>query len=378
MRISLHSKSLKTSERLGEIHDRLIQMVAGVDRVACTLYDPSEDTLRTFVNSTRGGEALKGYEYKLGMSEQLSQLARNGGFRLIEDIRSIVSPKNQHSIYILKQGYQTSLTVPMYDHGHFIGFIFYDSLLPSAFSLADQQLLLVFADLITLTIAHELDSIQMLTGAVSVSRAFSNMRDFETGAHLERMARYSRIIAKDLSDQIGISDEFVEHVYLFAPLHDLGKIGIPDSILLKPGKLTEEEWRIMLMHPAKGLELLDMVIQGFGLEDISDVEIMRNIVLHHHEMLDGTGYPCGLKGDEVPLEARITATADILDALTSRRSYKEPWSFDEAIEEMVRLADMNKLDERCVQAVIRHRSEIQEIHRHFHDTPAVPCELRRE
>ncbi len=372
------SKSLKTSERIADIHDRLLQMVPEVDRVSCTLYDPSEDTLRTFVNSMRQGEALKGYEYKLSMSTSLSQLAANGGFRLIENIPSAIPPNNQHSIHILKQGYQTSLTVPMYDHGHLIGFIFYDSRRSAAFDLADQQLLLVFSDVISLTIAHELNSIQMLTGAVSVSRAFSNMRDFETGAHLERMARYSRIIAREISETTRLSDEFVEHVYLFAPLHDLGKIGIPDSILLKPGKLSEDEWRIMHMHPAKGLELLDMVIQGFGLEDIPDVEIMRNIVLYHHEMLDGTGYPCGLKGDEIPLEARITATADILDALTSRRSYKEPWSLDQAMTELERLAALNKLDDRCVRAVKTQLAEIQKVRDHFHDTPDAPSETRVE
>jgi HD-GYP domain-containing protein (c-di-GMP phosphodiesterase class II) len=361
------STATRTSEQLRELHDRLLGMVAEVDRVSCALYDPFEDLLKTFVSSTRTGLELKGYEFKMSQSDSLSDLAASGGFRLIEDIPSTVRPDNAHSVYILNQGYQTSLTVPMYHRGAFAGFIFFDSLQPAAYTPENQQALLFFADLVSLIVYHELDSIRILTGVVSVSRAFCDMRDFETGAHLERMARFSRLIAREISDHVGISDEFVEHVYLFAPLHDLGKIGISDSILHKPGKLTEEEWSLMSQHPEKGLELLDMVLESFALSDIPDIDVARNIVLYHHEMLDGSGYPHGLKGEEVPLEARITATADIFDALTSRRPYKEPWPMDLALAELDRLVDLGKLDARCVDALKRHPDALQEICSHYND-----------
>ena len=257
----------------------------------------------------------------------------------------------------------------MYHQGEFSGFLFFDSLRPSAFTEVDQKILFLFADLISLVVYHELDSMRILTGVVSMSRVFSHMRDFETGAHLERMARYSRLIAHDMSGDTGVSDEFVEHVYHFSPLHDLGKIGISDSVLHKPGALTEEEWSIMATHPEKGVELLDMVLESFALQDIPDIGIARNIVLCHHEMLDGSGYPRGLRGDEIPLEARIITVADIFDALTSRRPYKEPWPVDEAFAELDRLVVAGKLDVRCVEALKRNQGALHEICAHYHDVP---------
>lgn len=363
------SMASRTSEQLRELHDRLLRVVDGVDRIGCALYDPAEDMLKTFVSSTRTGSELKGCDSKLSRSASLSRLAAEGGVRLMENLPEKIAPDTPHSRYLLEQGYQTSLTVPMYHRGKFAGFLFFDSLRPSAFSTVDQQILLIFADLISLIVYHELDSIRILTGVVSVSRAFSHMRDFETGAHLERMARYSRLIAHDMSGDAGVSDEFVEHVYLFSPLHDLGKIGISDSVLHKGGALTEEEWRIMATHPEKGLELLGMVLESFALQDIPDIGIARNIVLCHHEMLDGSGYPRGLRGDEIPLEARITAVADIFDALTSRRPYKEPWSVDEALAELDGLAVGGKLDPRCVEALKRHRDALDKICAHYHEEP---------
>ena len=113
------------------------------------------------------------------------------------------------------------------------------------------------------------------------------------------MAHYARLIARDLQQSHGLSDEFIEHLYLFAPLHDIGKIGIPDSVLLKPG---------------------------------------------HHECLDGTGYPLGLKGEAISIEARIIAVADVLDALISGRPYKQPWTIEAAIDELDRLVASGKFD----------------------------------
>lgn len=353
--------------RLRQLHEQLLELVPDVDRIACVLYDPQDDLLKIFVDSTRSGEAIKAYEFRLAESDSLSRLASSGSTRVLDDIPSAVQGNSLHSIWLLKEGYRSSLTVPLYDKGAFIGFLFYDSRRPAAFTAAVQRNLSLFSTLINMTISNELNLVRSITTSAQVAREFANLRDFETGGHLERMAHYARLIARDLQESHGLSDEFIEHLYLFAPLHDIGKIGIPDSVLLKPGRLDPEERQLMETHVGKGVEVLEKLIGEFGLEELPDSAVMRNVVAGHHECLDGSGYPLGLKGEAIPLEARIIAVADVLDALTSHRPYKEPWSFEDAVAELERLVATGKFDADCVAAVKRHRGEVMAICDRFQD-----------
>jgi two-component system response regulator RpfG len=148
-------------------------------------------------------------------------------------------------------------------------------------------------------------------------------RDQETGNHIIRMAKYSRIIA----EQLGMSTADAEVIEMAAPMHDIGKIGIRDDILLKPGKLTAEEFEIMKTHTVIGYEILKDSPSKF-------LQMGGIIALGHHEKFDGTGYPHGLKGDSIPIEARIVAVADVFDALVSERPYKNAWSTQAALDYM--------------------------------------------
>jgi two-component system response regulator RpfG len=178
-------------------------------------------------------------------------------------------------------------------------------------------------------------------------------RDAGTSAYLERMSHIAGLVA----EQLGLFEDEARVVEMAAPLHDLGKIAIPDRILLKPGPLDEEEMAEMRMHPRIGHELLSGSNNRF-------IQTAATIALRHHERWDGSGYPDGLKGDAIPLEARIVAVADVFDALISPRPYKGPWDIDTALAYL--FAQRGRLfDPACVDALVRNRTRLEEICRRF-------------
>ena len=183
---------------------------------------------------------------------------------------------------------------------------------------------------------------------IRLSRAIE-YRDTGTSAYLERMAHFAGLIAGNM----GMSDDDVRMVELAAPLHDLGKIAIPDSILLKRGPLTADETAVMRRHPQIGHELLRDSANRFILTSAV-------IALHHHERFDGSGYPDGLAGEAIPVYARIVAVADVLDALLSPRPYKEAWELGRALD-YLREQRCVHFDPNCVDALLRTESQIDEI-----------------
>jgi len=171
-----------------------------------------------------------------------------------------------------------------------------------------------------LTRAFEKIKIASLDTVYRLSRA-AEYKDEDTGAHVERMSHYSSAIARAM----GLDDEFVENILWAAPMHDIGKIGIPDNVLQKPGKLTDKEWEIMRQHTTIGSEILKDADTDF-------IILAQDIALSHHEKWNGSGYPQGLKGTDIPLAGRIVSLADVFDALTSERPYKKPFPLEKALD----------------------------------------------
>ncbi|AAZ98623.1 Metal dependent phosphohydrolase, HD region [Thiobacillus denitrificans ATCC 25259] len=180
-------------------------------------------------------------------------------------------------------------------------------------------------------------------------------RDQETGNHIVRMAKYARLIAEELK----LSAMECDEIEAAAPMHDIGKIGIPDVILLKPGRHTPDEQQIMRRHPQLGHEILAGSPSRY-------LQMGAIIALGHHEKFDGTGYPQGLAGEDIPLPARIVAVADVFDALTSDRPYKRAWSFQDALQ-FIRSESGRHFDPACVRAFERRIDAVAAIARELSD-----------
>ncbi|MEW5733672.1 MAG: HD domain-containing phosphohydrolase [Thermodesulfobacteriota bacterium] len=191
-------------------------------------------------------------------------------------------------------------------------------------------------------------------------------KDEDTSSHIQRMSHYSAAVARAME----LPEKMVDHILYASPMHDVGKIGIPDWILLKPGKLDEGEWEIMKTHTTIGAGILE----GSASEII---QMAETIAISHHERWDGSGYPFGLKGEDIPLEGRIVAIGDVFDALTSKRPYKDAYSEEHALSIITKEAGRH-FDPTVVEAFLATMEEILSIKKKFKETDFTPPQWLKE
>jgi HD-GYP domain-containing protein (c-di-GMP phosphodiesterase class II) len=361
-----HDRSVQ--ERLLALHEVVRSRFAFLDRIAIAVYDGTSDMLKTFASSNTGATPLQAYEARLADIPSLRAVAEQRQPRVVDDIERTFTADTEHSRWLRQQGFRSSFTIPIYFGDALAGFLFFDSRAPSAFAPNVTDFLKVFGEIAAQLYLLRLTAARGLLGAVHLASRIASIRDVETGAHLERMAKYSRLIARNLSHYgVALTDEFVEYVHTFATLHDVGKVGIPDRILLKPGPLDAAEWIAMRRHVEIGVRMVDDIIADLGLVGDQAATVMRNIVSTHHERGDGSGYPRGLRSDAIPLEGRIVAVADVFDALTTRRPYKQPWPSEQAFAELERDAAAGRMDPACVAALVHDKAEVEHILCQFAD-----------
>ncbi|WP_413700111.1 HD domain-containing phosphohydrolase [Psychromonas sp. KJ10-10] len=205
---------------------------------------------------------------------------------------------------------------------------------------------------------------------VSLS-ALAESRDNETGAHILRTQEYVKVLAENLSlsDRYSkqLTKNYINILYKSAPLHDVGKVGIPDNILLKPGKLTDDEFAIMKGHPQIGAEALSIAEKQLG--SSSFLQVAKEIALTHHEKWNGSGYPNQLSGEDIPISGRLMALADVYDALISKRIYKPAFSHEKA-KQIILEGSGTHFCPAVVQAFISVEEKFVEIATNFQDSEA--------
>lgn len=358
------NRNLPLQEKLASTHRKIQAHMPFIARVAVAIYDPKTTALKTFIHSSGGDDPLSNYQTPLSNAPSLQTILERGKSRVVNNMVTFEQGQREHTRRIGRQGYAASYTMPMFVNGAFFGFVFFNAKQTDVFTEQVLQQIDVFGHLISLMVINEIGAMRTLLAAITTAAHLTHYRDTETGSHLDRMSRYSRLIAREVAAKNQLDDEFIERIFMFAPLHDIGKIGIPDSILLKPGGLTEEEKAIMRTHARKGREMIDDLLGNFGLEAIQHVDMLRNIAEFHHEQINGQGYPDKLAGTDIPIEARIVAVADVFDALTSHRPYKEAWTVDAAFS-LLEFQAGATLDAECVRALLDNRDEVEKIRFQF-------------
>lgn len=218
-------------------------------------------------------------------------------------------------------------------------------------------------------IAERILSFQTRDVTIFALAKLAESRDPETGAHLERVRSYCKVMAQYLmthgSTKDTLEPDYAHLMYLTSPLHDIGKVAIPDHVLLKPGRLSDREFEIMKAHTTLGAQTLEAALKEHP--EASFLRMACNIALTHHERWDGTGYPNGLKGEQIPLCGRVVALADVYDALTSKRVYKDAYSHD--VAKAIILKDVNThFAPEIVEAFIATEDAFIEIGRRYSDS----------
>jgi putative two-component system response regulator len=223
--------------------------------------------------------------------------------------------------------------------------------------------------------AERMLSLETRDVAIFAMAKLAESRDPETGAHLERVQRYSKILTQHLrrSSRVGeqINDDFVRLIYLTSPLHDIGKVGIPDCVLLKPGRLSDQEFEVMKTHTTLGGQTLEAALRKFP--NVKFLQMARDIAMSHHERYDGKGYPAGIRGEAIPMCGRIVALADVYDALTSKRVYKD--AFCHEVAKSIIVGDSGAhFDPEVVGAFLSAEAEFTRIRDQFSEAPVLQLE----
>jgi HD-GYP domain-containing protein (c-di-GMP phosphodiesterase class II) len=278
---------------------------------------------------------------------------------------TVVAADSGTARFLAREGMASGLILPLASVREGGAVLLVGARRPQAYGAQDQAFLQGIASHVDSVLARTMVMDSLVVASVQGLAKLAESRDPETGDHLVRMSLYSALLAEELASDPGcpvrIDPAYVRDIHRFAPMHDIGKVGIPDAVLLKPGRLDDVERAEMCKHPLIGEEVLRLCEERLKEEGRSVFSMGVEIAGAHHEKWDGSGYPRGLKGDQIPLSARIVAVADVFDALTSKRPYKEAWPVEKALETL-RADSGSHFDPLVVAAFERIMPRVLEIH----------------
>jgi HD-GYP domain-containing protein (c-di-GMP phosphodiesterase class II) len=342
-----------------------IERTIPCDRLAVAFVDAEGDVIAESAALTGSAVHLEpGFREAL-KDTTLGQVSKAGQPRIINDLEAHFRDTHQSAAteLVLKEGMRSSLTFPITIRDRCVGFLFISSRQKNAY---DARHISRGVRIINLLKQHLYFHYLIQQIVASTANAFVKLmerKDNETSLHITRMSRYSHAIARRLAESDRrVTPTMLREILWFAPLHDIGKIGIRDAVLLKPGKLDPEERRIIEEHVPIGVEVLQTMDRDLDrIIRLSLLPTALDIISGHHEKFDGTGYPAGLAGEDIPLAGRITAVADVFDALTSRRPYKEAMSVDKALE-IMREGRGTHFDPKVFDAFLDALEEIREVY----------------
>jgi len=342
-----------------------------VDRLAMVSYDAATDLVSTFTSSSAEGVSVKRHEVPLSQLPTLQQVATTGRCRIVEDVAEASAASTPQGDWLKARACRSSFTLPVFRGRELAGFVFLESLRPAAFRPEDEGVLSQFAGTVAQLLLLSDAFPNGLSDAVQMATVLAHIPGVESRNHLRRVALYSRLMAQAVAPQNGLDEDFIDCVYRFAPLHDIGMAAIPGSLLRKPGRFDANDLARIKQHVELGALVMTRIAAQAGASTELALQVMRNIALCHHERGDGSGYPRGLLMAQTPIEARIVAVADVYDALSTVRPYRDVLPQQAIEKELLTESSRGRLDHACVAALLAAQSQCRDIQRRFPDTEDV-------
>ena len=340
----------------------------GIDRIGVAFVDYERGKLLAEVGIANYDTVflLPGFEVSFEMSRLKTVIDQKTIF-VTDDLEADLKehPKSAAVNLIFEEGIRSNAVIPLAIGDAVFGMVFLSSKSKHHFSKEYLRIAEKVIKEISLILNRSYFTKVIFAKITHSFAELVDHKDNETGDHILRMVRYSVVIADALRrtprKDYCVDRRLVLDIERYASVHDIGKVGIPDEILKKPGKLTPEEWDVMKRHVNVGADIFSSIREGLRFFDDDLYRVAEEITRYHHERWDGSGYPDGLKGLEIPVSSRIVAIADVFDALTSRRSYKEPFGFEESVE-MLKASAGSHLDPVLVQVFIEQIEKIRSIY----------------
>lgn len=330
---------------------------------------------KEFINNRKviSDEPLLHRDYEVPLNQTPLDSVIKTGLPVIISNLEVYQDKNPGSIWakqMLEEGIRSSLSLPLKIRGESVGVIFFSHKDRNAYSEDHLEFLRFLSAHISVVFEKSFLMRELALTTVMGLANLAEKRDLETGQHINRLKYYSRALAIELASNSiyreQIDEEFIQDIHDFSPLHDIGKVGISDAILRKPGKLTPQEFEEMKRHTVIGAEILEAIEENLRGKGFTFFKMGIEIVYDHQEKFDGSGYPRGLKRETIPLSARIVSVCDVFDACSLKRVYREAYSFEESYQ-IVLEGTGNHFDPVIVAAFKNIRNKIEKIHNRFRD-----------
>jgi len=354
------------NKQLVEVLKQVKSELPQIERLSFVLYDHDTSLLKTYADSSHSYEdTFHRYECTLDKLPSLKECADNHCNRKISDFDHELEHPTTHNQWLKKQGFKSSYASPTYLNNKLIGFIFINANRPDFFENDVCEYLFPYIHLVQQAATWEYEIINTIFHAANSIIGRQPRHVLQLKNHQKRMHYYSTVIANSVSSIYKLNDEDVENIILFSRFHDIGKLSLSSNLLQKNSELTHVEKEKIRQHIEKGITIIDDIISKNGCYYHASLNILKNIISFHQEKLNGTGYPYGLKENNVPISARIINVANIFDALTSHRPYKQACSVPFALLELEKMVSQGEIDKHCVNALRQNQVFLSKIIQRF-------------